>query len=260
METVTENKNIFDNIDKILVTENKLLFRNNVKNIEQKFTLTDDGIVEHYINNNLENTFPFSKLSIARECKLLVQEGYCSITDKIEEAEIDTIEDTNKEKVLQDPDKIKQDIQDQIDQVDEIQQKQDELNDKLDDLLEESKPTERFPSTDFSNEPVLYQDLDVETFNKELTAEQKAYINTYLGTIEEFVDAMLLLYNEVGNGIDPMISVDDYVEELLNNDGITEWSQELADMLRFDLKTEDNGFGDTSYNQSLRYKSWRYVK
>ena len=71
---------------------------------------------------------------------------------------------------------------------------------------------------------------------------------------------MLLLYNEVGNGVDPMISVDDYVEELLNDDGITEWSQELADMLRFDLKTEDNGFGDTSYNQSLRYKSWRYVK
>ena len=106
--------------------------------------------------------------------------------------------------------------------------------------MEESiTPNEPFPSNDFSSEPVLYQDLDVETFNKELTAEQKAYINTYLGTIEEFVDAMLLLYNEVGNGIDPMISVDDYVEELLNDNGITEWSQELADMLGFDLKTEN---------------------
>ena len=106
-------------------------------------------------------------------------------------------------------------------------------------LMEESiKPNEKFPSTDFSSEPVLYQDLDVETFNKELTPEQKAYINTYLGTIEEFVDAMLLLYNEVGNGVDPMISIDDYVEELLNDNGITEWSQELADMLGFDLKTE----------------------
>lgn len=241
VEVITENKNNFDNIDKVLVSENNLYFSRG--NDIQRFKLTDDGIVEKYLNENLQNIFPFSKLGLSRECKTLANEGY-TLTMKLNEANITSTTatgDSEEDKLdISDPEKAKQDLQKNIKDVEEIQTLKDELDDKMANLMEESiTPDEPFPSTDFSSEPVLYQDLDVETFNKELTAEQKAYINTYLGTIEEFVDAMLLLYNEVGNGIDPMISVDDYVEELLNDNGITEWSQELADMLGFDLKTEN---------------------
>lgn len=241
VEVITENKNNFDNIDKVLVSENNLYFSRG--NDIQRFKLTDDGIVEKYLNENLQNIFPFSKLGLSRECKTLANEGY-TLTMKLNEANITSTTatgDSEEDKLdISDPEKAKQDLQKNIKDVEEIQTLKDELDDKMANLMEESiTPNEPFPSNDFSSEPVLYQDLDVGTFNKELTAEQKAYINTYLGTIEEFVDAMLLLYNEVGNGIDPMISIDDYVEELLNDNGITEWSQELADMLGFDLKTEN---------------------
>lgn len=241
VEVITENKSNFDNIDKVLVSENNLYFSRG--NDTQRFKLTDDGIVEKYLNENLQETFPFSKLGLSRECKTLVTEGY-TLTMKLNEANIINTTATGSSEDdkldISDPEKTKQDLQQNIKDVEEIQDLKNELDDKMANLMEESiKPNEKFPSTDFSSEPILYQDLDVETFNKELTPEQKAYINTYLGTIEEFVDAMLLLYNEVGNGVDPMISIDDYVEELLNDNGITEWSQELADMLGFDLKTEN---------------------
>ena len=241
VEVITENKSNFDNIDKVLVSENNLYFSRG--NDTQRFKLTDDGIVEKYLNENLQETFPFSKLGLSRECKTLVTEGY-TLTMKLNEANITNTTATGSSEDdkldISDPEKTKQDLQQNIKDVEEIQDLKNELDDKMANLMEESiKPNEKFPSTDFSSEPVLYQDLDVETFNKELTPEQKAYINTYLGTIDEFVDAMLLLYNEVGNGVDPMISIDDYVEELLNDNGITEWSQELADMLGFDLKTEN---------------------
>ena len=241
VEVITENKSNFDNIDKVLVSENNLYFSRG--NDTQRFKLTDDGIVEKYLNENLQETFPFSKLGLSRECKTLVTEGY-TLTMKLNEANITNTTATGSSEDdkldISDPEKTKQDLQQNIKDVEEIQDLKNELDDKMANLMEESiKPNEKFPSTDFSSEPVLYQDLDVGTFNKELTPEQKAYINTYLGTIEEFVDAMLLLYNEVGNGVDPMISIDDYVEELLNDNGITEWSQELADMLGFDLKTEN---------------------
>lgn len=241
VEVITENKSNFDNIDKVLVSENNLYFSRG--NDTQRFKLTDDGIVEKYLNENLQETFPFSKLGLSRECKTLVTEGY-TLTMKLNEANITNTTATGSSEDdkldISDPEKTKQDLQQNIKDVEEIQDLKNELDDKMANLMEESiKPNEKFPSTDFSSEPILYQDLDVETFNKELTPEQKAYINTYLGTIDEFVDAMLLLYNEVGNGVDPMISIDDYVEELLNDNGITEWSQELADMLGFDLKTEN---------------------
>lgn len=242
VDVITENKNNFDNIDKLLVTENNLYFSRG--NDLQRFKLTDDGVIEKYLNESLQQTFPFSKLGLARECKTLITEGY-TLTMKLNEANITSSTATgNKEETeldISNPEQAKQDLQQNIKDVEELQNLKDELDNKVANLMTEAiKVTEPFPSTDFSSEPVLYQDLNAETFNKELTAEQKAYINTYLGTIEEFVDAMLLLYNEVGNGIDPMISIDDYVKELLEYDGgITEWSEELADMLGFDLKIEN---------------------
>lgn len=234
VDIITENKNIID-YDKVLVNEGKLYFNKDTD--KHLFKMTDDGVVEHYHNDNLTNSFPFAKLTLTRECKSLIQDNYIPAIlteDMNDNAEL-------KKDVLNNPNKVKQDIQNNIDAVDEIQAKQDELNDKLDNLLGESKSDNypEFPSNEFTEEPVIYDDLNVETFNEYLTAEQKAYINAYIGTIDEFVQAMQLLYDEVGDGVAPLISVNDYVKEILGYDGdIDKWSQELSDMLGFDLKTE----------------------
>jgi len=232
VEVITENKTVND-YDKIIVNEGKFCLGKDTD--MHMFSMTDDGIIEHYHNEKLEDSFPFAKLTLTRECKSLTQNGY-TLTRVVEDLEKDKL----KQDVLDNPDKVKQDIQASIDTVDEIQAKQDELNDKLNNLLgEEKEITERFPSNDFSSEPVLYQDLNIETFNEFLTAEQKAYINTYIGTLEEFVNAMQLLYDEVGDGTSPMISIDEYVKEILNDGGISEWTQEMSDLLGYDIKTEN---------------------
>lgn len=237
VDILSENKNIYDNIDKVLVAENNLYFSRG--NDIQSLKLTDDGIVEKYLNENLQETFPFSKLGITRECKTLITNGY-SLT-KLNEATITSNNtDTDTQLDLSDPEKTKQDLQQNINDVEEIQNLKNELDDKIDNLMEENKkPEEPFPSTDFTNELMDYSDIDVNIFNDNLTNEQKAYINTYIGTIDDIVNAMLLLYEEVGDTVYPMISLDDYIKEILEYDGgITEWSQELSDMLGFDLKTE----------------------
>ena len=235
VEVITENKTVND-YDKIIVNEGKFCLGKDTD--MHMFSMTDDGIIEHYHNEKLEDSFPFAKLTLTRECKSLTQNGY-TLTRVVEDLEKDKL----KQDVLDNPDKVKQDIQASIDTVDEIQAKQDELNDKLNNLLgEEKEITERFPSNDFSSEPVLYQDLNIETFNEFLTAEQKAYINTYIGTLEEFVNAMQLLYDEVGDGTSPMISIDEYVKEILNDGGISEWTQEMSDLLGYDIKTEGKEF------------------
>lgn len=238
VDIITENKNIID-YDKVLVNEGKLYFNKDTD--KHLFKMTDDGVVEHYHNDNLTNSFPFAKLTLTRECKSLIQDNYIPTIlteDMNDNAEL-------KKDVLDNPNKVKQDIQNSIDAVDEIQAKQDELNDKLDNLLGESKSDNypEFPSNEFTEEPVIYDDLNVETFNEYLTAEQKAYINAYIGTIDEFVQAMQLLYDEVGDGVAPLISVNDYVKEILEYDGgIDEWTQEMSDLLGYDIKTEGKEF------------------
>lgn len=237
VDILSENKNIYDNIDKVLVNENNLYFSRG--NDIQSLKLTDDGIVEKYLNENLQETFPFSKLGITRECKTLITNGY-SLT-KLNEATITSNNTDNDTQLdLSDPEKTKQDLQQNIKDVEEIQNLKNELDNKIDNLMEENKkPEEPFPSTEFTNELMSYSDIDTDIFNDNLTSEQKAYINTYIGTIDEVVNAMLLLYEEVGDTMYPMISLDDYIKEILEYDGgITEWSQELSDMLGFDLKTE----------------------
>lgn len=79
MEIVTENKDILNNIDKKLVSENKLLFSNGDNT--KAYLLTDDGIVECYKNAKLEDIFSFSKLGVIRECKQIVQEGYTLLNE-----------------------------------------------------------------------------------------------------------------------------------------------------------------------------------
>lgn len=250
------SKRELDNIDRLLVTESNLCFING-DNINE-FKLTEDGIVEKYVNNNLIGMFPFSKLGIERESKTLFASGYTLTLNEdmwnkhnaLINNNNNNNNDTDKISLdLSNADATKQELQQNIKDVEEITQLKDELDDKLANLMEEDKkPVEPFPSTDFTSEPMLEQDIDVEIFNNELTNEQKAYINTYLGTIDELVKAMNLLYLEVGDG-SPMISLDDYIDELLKYDGgIDEWSQELADMLGFELKTENKSKFYTAEN------------
>lgn len=232
---LAENKININELDKALITEGTLYLTK--ESDTHSFKLTDDGIVEHYNNDNLNSTFPFAKLTLTRECKQLIQDGYMP---KVMTEDMNDNADIKKQ-IMDNPEKAKQDIQAEIDLVDELQAKQNELNAKLDNLLGESKSDNypEFPSNEFTEEPVIYDDLNIETFNEYLTAEQKAYINAYIGTIDEFVQAMQLLYDEVGDGVAPLISINDYVKEILEYDGgIPEWSQELSDMLGFDLKTE----------------------
>ena len=77
-----------ESIDKKLVNESKLTFKNFVKQEETKLTMTDDGVVELYENNKLTKSQPFSKLSIIRECKELLQNGYILIESLSEEQAI----------------------------------------------------------------------------------------------------------------------------------------------------------------------------
>ena len=131
VEILSENKAIIDNIDKRLVNESTISFTNG--NNVQSLVLTSDGIVEKYINNTLNNTMPFSKLGVIRECKSLIANGY-SLTLKTEAEIQNNIDNSN---VLDNPEQTKQELQQDIKDIDEIQDLKDELEDKLDTLYEE---------------------------------------------------------------------------------------------------------------------------
>ena len=77
-----------ESVDKTLVNEAKLTFKNFVKKQESKLVLTDDGIIELYENNKLIKSQPFSKLGIVRECKELLQNGYILMESLSEEQAI----------------------------------------------------------------------------------------------------------------------------------------------------------------------------
>ena len=132
VEILSENKAIIDNIDKRLVNEGTISFTNG--NNVQSLVLTSDGIVEKYINNTLNNTMPFSKLGVIRECKSLIANGY-SLTLKTEAEIQNNNGDTSN--VLDNPEQTKQELQQDIKDIDEIQDLKDELEDKLDTLYEE---------------------------------------------------------------------------------------------------------------------------
>lgn len=250
MNTLSEDKSV--ELDKQLINEGKLCYSRGSDN--QSFTMTDDGIVEHFIGNKLESSFPFSKLELVRECKKLTQEGYSLV-------EADFNNQNNNEELKQDiidnPEQVKQDIQNNIDKVDEIQEKQNELNDKINNLLGEDKDIDEkypeFPDTEFTLEPLYYEDITLDNFNENLTVEQKAYINAYIGTIEEFLQALLFLYEEIGGGIeaDGMINISDYIAEVLQDGGAEEWIKINKELLGYPLEegkskfyTAENAFDD----------------
>lgn len=144
VDIITENKKYLDNIDKTLVNEGKVSF--NRADETQSLVLTSDGIVERYINENLCNTMPFSKLGVIRECKALVTDGYTLTwtdrgTGNLQEATIKPMNNNNENKITldDDPEQIKKDLQQDIKDVDEIQTLKDELEDKLDTLNEDGE-------------------------------------------------------------------------------------------------------------------------
>lgn len=104
--------------DKKLVKEGKLTFKLNDTNY-CTFTLTDDGMVEYSKNNILESVKPFSKLTLTRDCKLKIQEGY-----QIDTTDIDLPA-------------AESNLKDQINAVDKLQNLKDELETKVDKLVNE---------------------------------------------------------------------------------------------------------------------------
>lgn len=152
VDIITENKYSLDNIDKKLVNESIVSFNRN--NDVQSLSLTSDGIVERYANGVLCGTMPFSKLGIIRECKSLVADGYTltwleSGFDKLNEATISTNQDDNS--VLDNPEQVKKDLEQNIKDVDEIQNLQNELEDKLDTLNEDIESNNEYVLVVYTN-------------------------------------------------------------------------------------------------------------
>ena len=56
-------------IDKTLVQFGNLVFKNPETGDTIEYVLNDDGKIEIYLNSELVNTLPFSKVSIQKECK-----------------------------------------------------------------------------------------------------------------------------------------------------------------------------------------------
>lgn len=113
-----------ENIDKKLVSEGKLNFKK--ENINKSAVLSDDGMVEIYEENKLVKSSPFSKLGVIRECKAMIQEGYLLVE----------INQMNDDKL--DIPQTKQELEQSIEQVEELQTLKDELEDKVNTLMEES--------------------------------------------------------------------------------------------------------------------------
>lgn len=144
VEIISENKSI-DNIDKVLVNESAIQF--NRGNDTQKLYLTSDGVVEKYLNENLIGTMPFSKLGVIRESKSLLADGYTLTwvdrgTGNLNEATITNPNNNDSISLDDDPEQIKQDLQQEIQDVEEIQTLKDELEDKLDTLNEDDTPSD----------------------------------------------------------------------------------------------------------------------
>ena len=213
-DNMKESK-LIDTVDRKLVMGGKLNFikENNTKSI----ILNDDGIMELHENNKLINSKPFSKLGVQRECKSIFQEGYSAYIKLQEDTKSNEITDSNGDNV--DLDQTKQNIKQSIEKVDELQDLKNQLQDKVDNLVNESKIEEKkinkFVSTPFTknllNSIEIY-DLKPE---EELTVEQVAYITKLFGSLEEFKESLIQLTELAA--FPPQvhfISIDEYIQEM----------------------------------------------
>ena len=191
----------FDNIDKRLISEGKLEFKNPKLQSSKEIIMNDDGIIELYENNKLLNSFPFAKLSLIRECKSIVQEGYILSEVEIKDSNGDVFdteeEKENLEQAKEDLAIIKQtkeEIEDEVDKITENEEiEYDNINKTINGVA--------FEPTDFVNTEYSYNtinDLSPETMNDNLTDTQKEYITLLGYTIEDIYLGMQDLFNIVG--------------------------------------------------------------
>ena len=188
--------------DKKLVQEGTLLFKKDNSNL--KYILTDDGMIEKYNDTKLESVTPFAKLSILRECKTKVQEGYTLDTNN----NIDTEQTT-------------QELQAEINAVDKLQDLKDELDTKVNKLVSESEEpivvaeptviswyTTPFTSNTLTKSDIL--NLTLDTLN--LDDNQILFLVDNGCEKQDLLDGLYSLVNNIGlDNTDEVITVDDYV-------------------------------------------------
>lgn len=200
MDIISENCNI-NNLDKKLVTEGTLSFKNENNQVYMK--LTDDGMVEYNVNDELIETYPFAKLKLARECRKLIQDGYVLY----ETVDFDKIDNTEE---------IKQDLEQQISDVDEIQELKNELDNKIDNLVEENVEIDlpdTFPTTEFTIKKLSIEDeLDLE---HNLTNEQQDWILAKLcDDILDFEKLLRDFIEVLSINTEPIISINEFIKEI----------------------------------------------
>lgn len=201
-----DNKNI--EFDRKLVSDGILTFKNN----DDIFTLglLDDGTVNCTKNNVVESSQPFSKSSIIDITSSLLKEGYILSEDT------QNLSNDNLDKSIDD---MTTDIEQDIQKVDKLQSLKDELMDKVDNLVNESKRIETidtFESNDISSKKLSYADID-SLCNDDLNNNQIDYICLHYGSLDTLKSSMKELYDLCGI-LDEIISLDDYINILKNEE------------------------------------------
>lgn len=180
--------------DRKLVNEGSLSFKK--ENSLYKLVLNDEGKVEQFVNEQLTESFNFSKSSLIKKVNELLKENYILF----EEETLDL-------------DKSKEELEQSIEMVNELQTLKDELDTKLDTLMNESK---EFPSTEFTQRQLNVDELDLLDLTKSLTPEQIEYIETNVCSLEELKEGLLFLLELTGFK-EELISIDEYVKQLKEN-------------------------------------------
>ena len=177
-----------ESFDKQLVYNGELYFRNNQNNIKH-IVLTDEGNVNVYdIDNKLIESKMFSISTVNKLCEDIQNDGY-SLDD------------------------MKQNLEDASDEIDELQTLKDEVEDKLDTLMNESKEN-AFPSTNITKGPLSYNSFNEIDLDSQLTNEQKQWLIKNVGTVDELKVALADLLLQFPNHNDSVISIDEYIEEV----------------------------------------------
>lgn len=248
VDILSENKEILDNIDKKLVNESNLIFKNG--NNVQSLVLTSDGVVERYNNGTLSSTIPFSKLGVIRECKSIVADGY-SLTLKTEA----TIQNQENNDILDNPEKTKQDLQQDIKDIDEIQDLKDELEDKLATLTETTVNDEKYVL-------ILYTDI-YENGNFSPDVAMTGTSNGYGGYSvadsiaaaprynKETADSIVQEFNSAYKGDDPKFILKAINEKDLDSiEGLEE--SKLYEQYLIDLTQTNSTFPSSDFTSKLK--------
>lgn len=191
--------------DKKLVENNELIFlKPNVKAIVYK--LTEDGMVEKYQGKELTETKPFSKLTLSRDCKKDLQEGYrlYDITDEEKEPTLDLFntEEETKEQLEDIKEIITTEVPEPPKEIEVVP-------------LEQVNKIAEFPSTEETEKRLTKDDLI--TYTIELTPDQEQFLvergYTTQDIINGFIDLVGIL--DCIEEDEPIISYGDYISLIL---------------------------------------------